>query len=339
MKKTKIEIKSWNRFITKNFTIEPSLLGRHHQFTFENYNVRIKLPDSSMLDRGKEYDEVITVTSRRTVDNEPIKYNILSVDLTLSLPVTVEIPIEVLSRRVNAIELLTDKEQKHLNDLTSQHEQIAERAFDYWVRVVRWKTDKSNFGRREIKEDRSKWGTYLHDVASEKKIWAGPIFFYAYLIKEITSDVWSEIQLTLERGLKPPIYFELKLDGEEYLKSGDFYRATIDFAVACETYLRFIVLNSLPNNLEPTVIKYVEGANIMQYINHFFPSCLDESRKNEYKKIKSNLLKLFDARNQVMHLGKMHRLTKETCLKFLEATNTLFSISPQANENNLLHSS
>ncbi len=210
MNEKEVKLRSWTRFVTRDFVIEPSLLGNHHAFTFENHNIEIILPGSDMVNRGKGYDEVISVTERRTVDNEPIQYNVHGVEVTVTLPVIIEVPSEVLNRNPKAFELFSDKEQKNLDAITFRHKRIAEKAFNYWIRVVRWKSDISSLGRHEERDNNSLSGTDLYDIVTEKKIWMSQSAAYARHIKRVMHDEWNEIQNTLEQELYPPIYHELK---------------------------------------------------------------------------------------------------------------------------------
>ncbi|MCB9422123.1 MAG: hypothetical protein H6667_20140 [Ardenticatenaceae bacterium] len=329
MTKTEIEIRSWDRFITRNFVIQPDLLGKQHTFSYENYKIQIKLPDLGKLDRGKGYDEVISVGSLRTVNKGPIDYNVLKVDVTVRRATRIQIRSEVLTTNPNARELFSDDEQENLNRIAFRYGEIAEKAFDYWIRVVRWKTNLSIFGRYEWQDNRTGWSTRLEDIASEKTIWIGPGIGHIRSVKAITLEEWNEIESVLSQGIDSPIYHDLKHDGKVHLMSGDLYRAVVDLAVACETYMRFSFLKKLSQELNPTLLTFIEEANISQYLNKFFPSILDDYDKKRFKEIKSDLHKLFNSRNKVVHMGEIHGLTEATCRKFAEVTDELLSIKPK----------
>jgi len=130
----------------------------------------------------------------------------------------------------------------------------------------------------------------------------------------------------LEDGLKPPVFNDLMFDGEEHLKTGDLQRAVVDLAVACESFMRIMVMQQLPDNLSDALRKYIDEANIRQVLNHFFPEILNEDESRLLKRINSDLQRLFAARNTILHSGYKEDLTLSDCQKFLDVTRKLISI-------------
>ena len=54
-------IRSWNRFVTEGLAVLPEVMGRRHNFRFENAEIEIQLPSIEQVDRESKYDEVATV--------------------------------------------------------------------------------------------------------------------------------------------------------------------------------------------------------------------------------------------------------------------------------------
>jgi len=327
MKRHKVKIKSWNRFLTRNLAVAPEVLGQEHLFPFENSTVSIKIPSIDQVDRGKGYDEVASVGARRAVDNEPLEFNIHKVDVEVSIPIIVSVPSEVLDRPANAYDLFSDEEQNRLNKVAEQHQSIAEKAFEYWIRVTRWVCDDSRIGRDRVEDFRSGWSTYLIDVERNTKVWIQGHVFYVSKYKTLKPEEWQEIQLRLSNGSQPPIYVELKHDAEENMRLGDYRRSLVDMAMACETFLRFAVLQKLPVELNIKLAAYIEEGNISQYISKFFPEIIDEAANKQFKKLKSDLFSMFDRRNKLVHMGKDDGLDEKLCRKFLKVTQELLSIT------------
>lgn len=257
MKTHQIKVKSWNRFLTRNLVVKPEVLGSEHCFSFENRKVSIKIPSIDQVDRGQGYDEIATVGARRVVDNEPMEFDIHKVDVEVSIPVTISIPSEVLDRPPNAYDLFSGEEQKRLNTVAKQHQAIAEKAFEYWIRVIRWVCDDSCIGRDQVEDFRSGWSTYLIDAESDTKIWIQSQMLHVSGYKTLQLEEWQEIQSRLSLDSQPPIYVELKHDAEENIRLGNYRRSLVDMAIACETFLRFAVLQRLPGELNTKLVAYI----------------------------------------------------------------------------------
>ncbi len=61
MKRHKVKIKSWNRFLIRNFAVAPEVMCQEHIFPLENSTVSIKIPSIDQVDRGKGFDEVASI--------------------------------------------------------------------------------------------------------------------------------------------------------------------------------------------------------------------------------------------------------------------------------------
>lgn len=326
MDKINIKISSWNRFITRFLVVAPDLLGKELQFKFEDSSVKIKLPGDEHINQGKDYDNLVSIGARRARDNKPIEYDIHKVDVEVSLAYQTEVPSEVLTRSPNAYDLISEQKQKKLNETADAHKLIAGRAFEYWIRVVRWKCMNSSIGRPERHDYESGWGTYLIDDISTKKIWVGSRVAHLRDYKTISLEQWDNIDSALQQGLWPPIYFELIHDAEEQIKIGEYNRALVDLAVACETYMHIKVLRLLPKDLDQPFVKHIERANVRIFINNFFPSFLGDNERKQFKELKSNLHELFDQRNNLLHTRHMDELTFDECQEYLKTASKLISI-------------
>jgi hypothetical protein len=327
MKRYSAKIKSWNRFLIRNLAVVPEVLGQEHVFPFEHSTVSVKLPKIDQVDRGKGYDEVASVGARRTVDNEPLEFDIHKMDIEVSIPITVSIPSEVLDQPANAYNLFSDEEQSRLNKIAEQHQSIAEKAFEYWIRVTRWVCDDSRIGRDQVEDFRSGWSTYLIDTEKNRKVWIQGHVLHLSGYTTLNLEEWHEIQSNLFNGLQPPIFIELKHDAEESMRLGDYRRSLVDMAMACETFLRLAVLQKLPEELNINLTSYIEEGNVSQYINKFFPEVIDATANTQFKKLKSDLFMMFERRNKLVHMGKADGLDERLCRKFLKVTQELLSIS------------
>ncbi|MGB7291062.1 MAG: hypothetical protein WBD99_02685 [Thermodesulfobacteriota bacterium] len=323
----RISIHSWNRFYSRNLSAMPEVMGKQHSFPFESYTVLIKLPDKNMVDRGKGHDKVASVAVRRASDNEPIEFYIHKVDVEVSKPASITVPAEVLERPPNAFELFNEDGQKSLESLAQEHKTIAERAFDYWIRIVRWVCDNSRIGRDVVAGFTTGWTTYLMDSDTKTRIWAMTNTIVLRRLHVVTNEEWTSIQSHLSTGDYPPIYVEFKHDAEENMRLGHYARCVVDLAIACETFLRYMVIQRLPPGLSTKVSAYVEDANIRQYIDKFFPEILQPATNVQFRNLTSNLHSLFDRRNKLVHMGRHTGIDELACRRWLDTTKRLLAIT------------
>jgi len=325
----KVNIVSWNRFITRNLVVVPELLGLTHEFQFESGLIRIELPAADKLTEDKTKDSRLVISAYKTEEGIqlPTRISVKSIDLVCNLSKSISIPAEVLTRHPNPIDLLTEKQQKQVNDISNTHSDIAYRAFELWIGTLRWKSGNGSIGTSEIHGSKSGWSTYLLNEATNKRFWAGPHALTTYIHNPVTLEQWNEAQEALKLGLKSPVYIDLLFEGIEQLKNGDIRRTVVDLAVACEAFIRLRVMQTLPDGLTDSVRKYIDDANIRQSLNYFILETLNEEQKKLIKGISSTLHQLFDARNTILHSGYKEDLTQSECRKYLDATRKLISIT------------
>lgn len=102
----------------------------------------------------------------------------------------------------------------------------------------------------------------------------------------------------------------------------------MDTAIACETYLRTMVLATLPTELARSVRNQIDEASISQYVNHLFPEILDDAGKEKFKQLKKEINSLFSKRNDLFHRGDSSAATADNCRRFLDRLNDLFALNP-----------
>jgi hypothetical protein len=263
---TSREVKSWTRFVIRHLGAQFDIMGHEHRFAFDDNMITVKVPRIEHVDRGEGYDEIATVKVR-SADGKPRDYEILKVDVEVSRGGGLVFPLEVLNQPPNVFDLFSEEEQIYLNEVSSQHESIAEHAFEYWIRIVRWTCDDFRIGRDRGEGFHSGWGTRLADVETGKHVWIPTAIFHVHSYRTVSLQEWEAIQQRLSAGLYPSAYIEHKHDAEEYIERGDSRRVLVDLAVACELFLRAMVVRSLPAELNAKFKKCIEDGNIQQYVN------------------------------------------------------------------------
>ena len=330
MSSLKLRAASWNRFITRGFGIEPDLLGAIHNFNFQGHEVSIRLPQQATLPFPEDRDAQATVFSWREENGEKIPKAIAvsSVDIVIKLLEEVEIPEEVLKVNLNAYEIIPKAEQAQLDTLGSNYGALAEQAFSFWIRMLRWKSNSSWIGRPSIQGSASGWGTYLFEPVSQKRFWSHHHPLTLQRLAVLDHIVWDEIEQTLQSGDEPPLSFDMMFDAIEYLRTGELQRAVVDMAVACEIFIRKLVMQGLPETLIHGLKTYIDEANIRTVITRFLREILSEDELKTLRGINSHLHKLFDSRNQILHSGTADNLTLEACNQYLAVTRSLIDIRP-----------
>lgn len=329
-----IEALSWNRYATPGFQIVPSLMGKRHSFEHANHQVNIILPTEDL-------DEIIRteplmrpegsklwLSSSREEQGEkiPISLGLESVDVTIELKSKIKIHEQMLERPPNASDLLSKEEATRLDNVTEEQRTIADAAFERWLRVMRWHTRTSALGRLHGRAHTVNWGTDLLEKSTGKRLWVWHSPFKVYLGHPIEVDAWNRAEESLRRGDRSPLHFDYYFDGIEFLKTDEYQRSAVDFAVAAEVFLRSKIVAKLPANLLQSIATYVDDANIRTVLTKFFPELLTTQGKASYKKLSSELHKLFDARNDILHSGIRSGLNQQIVQSFRAATESLIAL-------------
>ncbi len=311
----------------RNLDVKPDVMGKEHHFHFEKCAISIKIPSIDQVNKEKRNDGVASVEARRVEDDKPLYFHLNSLDVEVLSRITVSLPAEILNRHPNAIDLLSEAEQRHLNNIADDLQLVAEKAFEYWIRITRWVCDDSSIGRNQVGSFHSGWSTHLQDAESKTNFWIQRQMFIVPGYKALSVDEWLEIEKKLLICSHVPIYIEFMHDAEDQISIGNYRRSLMDMAIACEAFLRLAVLDQLPDDLNSSLAKYLERAPINQYVNKFFLEVIDKETGRKFKKLKSALSNLFKKRNKLFHMGEDNGIDEELCLRFLKVTQELLSMS------------
>lgn len=323
-----VQAASWNQLLTRNFAVVPELLGRSHTFPFDQKTIIVELPTTAGIshDPNRRGRVEILVHKEDNGRRVPTCFAVNSIEILVRIPNQVEVPEQILNQPPNAYDDLSKDQQDQLEELATTHRSIAEKAFDLWVRSLRWKSNNGSIGRPEVLGARSGWTTYLLDEATRHRFWAATQVFEARSCLGVTLEEWNEVERALSSGVEPPVFYDLMFDAEEHFRLGDLERSVVDAAVASETFMRGRVLQLLPANLNDKVKQYVDEANVRQVLNHLFPETLSDRNVELFKAIKSTVHELFSVRNAILHSGRKSSLKPVDCKKCLEASKKLIAL-------------
>lgn len=235
-------------------------------------------------------------------------------------------PEGVLAQRPNARELLTEAQQDSLRTIADSHLKVATRAFERWARTMRWKTRSWRLGREELEVIRSGWGCHLRQAGTRNRVWVYHPPFIIYATPTVTLTQWTTAEAALAKGEESPVFVDLLLDAEMHLHSRDVRRATVDAAVAAETYIRAVVQRSLPSDTGEKVRDLIDQANIRPVMGKLYPEALDKLSplKPDPHTLKT-VHQLLDVRNKVVHLGDVAGVDAAKCRKYVDAVRRLLA--------------
>ena len=325
--KQKRNVKSWNRFITRWLAVKPELMGLKHQFQFEDNQVEISLPEVSHVKSHHDDSAMATVGSRWANSNEPIEYKICQVNVRSNIGCTLDVDPETFNRNPVAYELYTDAEREVFETQCNAHEIYAKRALEHWFLILRWKLDDYRVGRVDVVDNDSGWSTYLEDIEKSKTVWIKRVCITVQGYTVITLNEWNNIQDCLISFATSPIYISLKHDAEYSMIHGDYVRSIVELAMACEVFMRFMVLNKLPKHLNSNLVEAIEELNINQYVTKHFRALVPKDNLKEYGKMSKELSSLFSKRNKIVHMGKNDGADQNNCERFLKLANIFFKYS------------
>lgn len=276
-RQAEVELEAWSRFDTPHVTIAPASLGLSHVFSFEGYEIAIRLPTTESL---PEYDEPgeYVVGARLSLNIWAAGtfpwVNVHNVDVVVNIPGRTPMPEEARTTPITH-EFFSEEEEERLDELATHYGDLAYRAFDRWIRTLRWKADDYPMGMPElsgVKVTGSR--TEIREKDSPNRFWAGGQEISLFAGKPVTGEVWNKVSEALNAKESPPIFYDLLYSAMARLERGDLRLTIIDAAVAAETFMRTAVQAGLSAGLGASLEGYSKDTPIRQVVNKFFPKCL-----------------------------------------------------------------
>lgn len=193
-----LPLTAWTAFRTPNFSIEPALAGLHHRFPFEGRTITLYLP-SAPTEAPEGCRETIWLSGWRK-ENElkvPLQFSVSEVALAVSVDQVLDLPEEIVHRRPNASDVLSQFQQGALDEISRGALATATRGFDRWARTMRWKTDRWSLARPEADDEHSGWGCTLKHAETGGRIWVHHPHVVLHLPSTTTQTHWDEAALSL----------------------------------------------------------------------------------------------------------------------------------------------
>lgn len=301
-----VQVNVFNRFSLDRFFISPELIAAKHQFNFDGRPVTLSLP-------GLDKETVPLQWKRLECDmwnsaHTPLRYQVNNLDVEMEIADTVRVPEPVLHLQPNQFELFTAQEQEYLNRTATDAAPIVRRAFEYWLRVLRWKSGIGYIGEPSIKYAGHEGGALLRERQSGHRMWLGPQVLQAKRAQPITSSQWEATQAALTAFKLPPVWFDFLFDSEMRLNNGDLIGAVLSLAIALEVNVRTIFSHDLRmSNIEQVVLDIFDLTNLRTLLNRI-KKIRRWNREWEIVTALSEFNSLMTYRDRVMHMAETEDL-------------------------------
>ena len=307
---------SWSRFETPSLDIAAALAGDHHEFVFAGHTTRVRLPPASAAGDGAM--DRLFITQSLSADGTPVTYAVRDVDVELD-----QLDTDLVRGLV-----ARDKPDPNV-DAVAEMGEVAGRAFDYWIRVVRWQAKSHRIGRL-TRQQRDTWGSRLRETGTRRQLASHAIRIVVSLSSPLSPELWTDIAGLLVAGSEPPVSFDLYFDSLDHIDHGDLRRAIVDLANAAELFLRSRLDRSLPSALTPAVRKYAMRANASVLLSRFAPEILGAGGPSFLQAKKADLAQLFELRNRLVHSSDQLALTESMCRQLGRVTKELLELDEGA---------
>ena len=322
MESVEIDAEFMQTVLMDEFYGDGDIPGRRHVFKFENDNLQVELPPLCMKDIFNRshlfrFDESSTIYMW---NKEGVVAGVIIGAIRISIiGLRIEIPREVGNHPFINHGLFTEDERRVMDKKSDEVYFKSQRALNYWIRIVRWKTGSHLMDRlhgippREtdggaLINSSTRTGFYVPLAA--RTVTLGP----RYVIK---SDSWEEIQSALERGDEPPIWHEYLASGHREMIAGDSVTATLNLAIAAESLIRTYIERKMPSGISKGLKDTAHRINISNLLNKWNSFGLpDFSEVNILRNI-------FEVRNKLMHSGKDDRANQQNFIISAKAVASL----------------
>lgn len=313
-----IRTECWLTFIIEDLYIDPVLTGRRHTFNFEGFTAEIKIPVPQQEVGAISENARIECHHWATKTKKPLGYVVHSLDLTLGIPEMLTIPVAVLRVPPTRENLFRPDELAMLKGVLGKAGAVAERAINYWVRILRWKTGIATIGQTIINSKSIYWGPYLQAADDKHHFYRGPHVFVVPAGRQVRLEQWISAEDALRNNAQPPVWFDWLFEGENMIEIGDLPGAVIRFAVAIEGLMRTLYTQHARSITNETFVEVIDLVNLRAILNRW--EKLGYWREDSDAHFDtSQIHELFNLRDRIMHSGKVAGVDKPSCDKMAEA--------------------
>lgn len=328
-----IHAQAVSSFDLYNVTVEASLLGRRHKFVYEGKTVNVSLPTKREIDRSDVFQDgeadglpskgYKAGSSQKPNDPTPIEaYKVAVAIVKVDIPDGFRVSKRAAHSDGRLYQSMTKSEQKRVHDTLEDCGETARRAFQFWLRIFRWKSRSGLIGRPATENLDEKWGLAFVDAKTGEGLGFGIEHMTLNVNNAVTLSDWKAIHRATKAGKEPPVWCELIFEGETAQWNGNLRGAALYYAIACETYLRSQFLREIPRKPDANVTEVIENhINVRPILRWYRRRQPGHLKKPEW----STVQKLMEMRNQIAHKGASVGISPSDCAKYLQASRALIS--------------
>jgi hypothetical protein len=210
------------------------------------------------------------------------------------------------------VSLFSGSERSRLDRLANKAAEVIDRAFDYWITIIRWKAENPTICQLSSNRQRTRWGTYLFDVKTRKRFYAPPLTFVVQGTIPITKQQWKRDREALSIHSEVPLCWLYFAEAHQRLQIDDIRGFIISLAIASETLIRQITQQFLREPINPMYQSMVNGISIGRIIDNWRKLGFDGKRWDQLKKEKELMKRVLELRNGIMHRGETPKLLQST---------------------------
>lgn len=296
------------QFALDRLRVEAELVGSKHEFFYEGHRTIVTIPKPNP--RVDPYDDRIRCDTWKSVGMVPMVYQVDSLDFEIELPSTLQVPAEVLQRSPNQTNLLSVQESNAFDEKVKNGTTLLERAFSYWLQVLRWKSHIGHIGEPSVRYAGSAGSGALIDRETRHRFWLRGHMVVAVGGQAVNLADWETARKALDAGKRPPVWFDFLFEAKMRMNNLDLIGAVLMLAVAFEVNLRKVFSAEIETfDIDPVVLQVMDLANLRALLTRV-KRLRNWNDDWEAATDVSTLHRLMDYRDGVMHLAKTERINE-----------------------------
>ena len=217
------------------------------------------------------------------------------------------------------VSLFSKSEKERFDNIAHQATRVLNRAFDYWIDILRWKTKNPKICTPIEKRRLTLWATYLIDRSNKSRFYSPGLVFMAEGENPVKKREWTAAQKALENSAEVPIWFHYYAEAHHRLSVDDRRGFILSLAIASETLIRALMEGFLKTPINNDVIALINSISIGRILDRWRKIGFNSRRWLDQTANLKEVKKVFELRNAIMHRGQSPTIIKKDCEKLMKA--------------------
>lgn len=322
IQRKQVAVAVWARYDVYDLNVAPSLAGAAHHFSMQGYPVTFQLPKRPRQRDWHRHHAPISCHSwvgdrAGSGRIRPRYFCIREIECLLDTGKTRLVP----ERAIGVVRpnYFSSMEQKRLFQLTENYSNIINKAFVYWVDVLRWKSGISTICRPEVVSYPYPANHYLVDACTGERFFSGITVLHATRERVVSKRHWKEAQKVLDLGQAVPLWHICIAEAGQQLQLGDQRRFILDLAIASETAMRHLTSKFIKEPINFEFQELVNSVSSSRIFDKFWKLGFNSLRWKSLKGDINNIKKVMTYRNHIMHRGWREEVPYKECRELLNS--------------------